>query len=368
MVVKNLPRAIAEECVELVNQRLRLGDKPKGQRLGGGRTATATAAEIAIAKGIVNARQTFTGYLEAAKELYGLAPDESLWRAARYQQPQPRSMLQEAPPQDPEAFAFNGPLERVLVIPDLHQDPRHPDRADVLLWAGRLCRDRKISRVVQLGDWGTFDSASRHDRNETLKARLKPTIQADLESVKESLALWNKGKGDWKPKQLMTMGNHEDRLRQFENNNPESHGTFTTQLEEMFAQFGWRTAPYGELRYVNGVGFTHHPTNGMGRAFGGKTGQQRAANEMTCSLVSGHTHQWKFTSVPKIGPSGGLDLMEAGCAMLWGEVEHYAIMNPTDWWWGLTIIDVVDGRIPYHERLPMYELRERYSDDGADVS
>lgn len=365
MKIKTLPRAVAEECVELVNERMRLGDKPPGQKWGAGRTASAIAAEIAVERGIVRTRSSFIDYLHTAREMFGLEPDETLWRPARYQQPQPRVVLEAAPPQDPAAFAIEGPVERVLVIPDLHQDPRHPDRMDVLTWAGRLCADRKIKRVIQLGDWGTFDSVSAHDRNDTQAARLKPPISADLDCIKESLAAWNRGKGDWKPLQHVTLGNHEDRLRRFENANPESHGFFTLLLEQHFAQFGWRTAPYGEIRYVNGVGFTHHPTNSMGRAFGGKTGQQRAANETTCSLVSGHTHSWRFYSVPKIGPQGGVDLLEAGCALLWGEIESYATVSTSDWWWGLTVVDVADGRIPHVERLPMYAVRSRYSDDGA---
>lgn len=213
----------------------------------------------------------------------------------------------------------------------------------------------------------TADSCSSHDRNDTVRGRLKPSVRADLDNLKESLRAFNVGQGDWRPKLRVHYGNHEWRLERFENVTPEAHGSFTGERDQLFAQFGWRTVPYGEVRYVEGVAFTHHLTNGAGRAFGGKLGATRAASEVTCSAVMGHTHNWKLWPAAKIGPLSGVEIMEAGCALPWGEIEAYATVSTNDWWWGVTVAHLQGGRIHDVERVSMLNLRKRYSDDGADI-
>lgn len=349
-----------KQAVEIYESCLREGFRPRGVA-GPGKSALAEAARRAHEQGIVGSTETFRHRLrEAVKD--GFTPDESLWSPPRYQQPNPQSILIPSAPHEPGFLEPEGEGEEVLIIPDLHQDPRHPHRVEVLTWAGRYCADRKIPRTVQLGDWSTWDSVSSHDKNDTQKARYKPPISADMDNLKESLMAWNLGKGDWKPKQLVTLGNHEYRVERFENLNPETHQTFTLQRDQLFAQFGWRTSPFGEIRYIEGVGITHHPVNGAGRPFGGKLGATRAANETSVSLIVGHSHNWKFWPSAKIGPQSGVDLLEAGCALPWGEIEAYALHSCNDWWWGLTVARLLGGRIIDIERISMLTLRKRYGD------
>jgi hypothetical protein len=101
-------------------------------------------------------------------------------------------------------------------------------------------------------------------------------------------------------------------------------------------------------------------TNGAGQAIGGKTGPTRAANDAGCSFVHGHTHQWRFWAAAKHGPTTGIDILEAGCAMDWGEVEQYAMHSLVDWWYGVTVIGISGGRIVDVDRVSMITLRARY--------
>jgi hypothetical protein len=64
----------------------------------------------------------------------------------------------------------------------------------------------------------------------------------------------------------------------------------------------------------------------------------------------------------------GVDVMEVGCALPWGEIESYAAHAICNWWWGLVIVDVLGGRIVASEKIDMMTLRNIYSDDGADVA
>jgi len=172
---------------------------------------------------------------------------------------------------------------------------------------------------------------------------------------------------DYRPKLDYLLGNHEFRLEWFENANPETAQTFTLSRDETFAQFGWRARPYGELFYVEGIAFTHHPTNGAGRAFGGKTGPQRAANESTVPVVSGHTHRRQVHDSPKIGPVDVISMVEVGCGLLPGEMENYAKHALTGWWMGFVPMTVQGGSITDLAFVSMQTIRDRFSDDGADV-
>lgn len=362
-----LSREAAEQTVAYVNMALKMGSRPINV-FGNGRSAVEVAAEKAIEDGFVLSRKAFQHRVITSKEYYGIEPDWALYTPARYVQPVPRQVLFPASVPDPRAYVPSGERERVLIIGDLHQDPRHPHRVEVLAWAARFGSDRKVGRVVQVGDWGTFDGASFHDKNDTLRARLKPTIKQDLDNQRESLVLFNDNKpADWTPKLDITLGNHENRIHRFENANPETAGMFSNELETNFAQFGWQTRPYGEVMFVQGVGVSHHPTNGAGRAFGGKTGPQRAANELTSSFISGHTHAYQHFTTGKIGAVSGVDVMEVGCALPWGEVEDYAAHSIINWWYGFVIADLMGGRIVGCEKVDMMTIRDRYSDDGADV-
>lgn len=347
---------------ERVEQKLREGHRPKGLS-GPGPGAISAAGEDAVREGEFSTPKAFH---TAAYALVGtdFEPDWSLYRAHRYQQPVPRSVLYPAAPLLPQAPA--GRPQRILAIGDLHQDPRHPERLEILTWIARHASEHRYDRIIQVGDWSTWDSVNQHDDNSTLAARHKPNIRDDLENLVASHQAFRRGiVEDYKPRMDFLLGNHEYRLERFENANPESAQTFTLSRDETFAQFGWRTRPYGELFYVEGVAFTHHPTNGAGRAYGGKTGPQRAANDFTVPVVSGHTHRRQVHDSPKGGPVDVISMVEIGCGLPWGAVESYAKMGLTGWWWGVVPMTVQGGVITDLNFISMLTLQARYSDAGG---
>lgn len=361
-----LRRELAEEAVARVEVELRAGCVPSGH--GSGRSATEAAAEKAIAEGFVATDAAFRSRLRAARAHYELEPDDILYRPGRQQQPTPTLALRHAHPSDPGLAKPSGEPVRVLVIPDRHNDPRQPHRLACTTLIARLGSERRPTVVVDLGDAITMDSCSRHDRNETLKGRLKPSIKADLDNHLESLQAFERGRvPDWKPKRIKTRGNHEQRLWGFENDHPESEGSHTHTYAEQLLQFGWRERDFGEFAYIEGVAFSHAPINGMGRPMGGKTSTHRAGDMLTAPLVHGHTHALQLYSGAKMGPMERVTVIQAGCALPWGEYEHYATAGPGGWWWGVLMMTCWGGQIVDVEAISMLTLRERYSDAGGDV-
>lgn len=351
----------AQDAVARVEAALREGFRPRGM-FGPGLGAIETAAARAVSEGVVGAIGTFKSRVGLARSTFKLEPDWSLYRPQRYQQPVPRAVLMDAPPPEPSALRPSGKPLRVLAIGDLHQDPRHPDRLQILTWIARYASQERFDHIVQIGDWSTWDSVNQHDRNDTMAARFKPSIKQDMENLQASLQAWRAGMApDYKPRQTVVLGNHENRLERFENANPESHQTFTLARDELFLGFGWKTRPYGEVFYLENVGFTHHPVNGAGRAFGGETGPQRAANKTTVSIVSGHTHKRQVHDSAKIGPIDVVSMIEIGCALPWGTVESYAKHGMTGWWYGVAALTVQGGVITDTHFKSMLALEAEFS-------
>lgn len=324
----------------------------------------------AITKAMERLGLTYRGMilrLTRAKQLYGLEPDEIFYRPARYQQPVAKFQLLPAP--DPvQRYETDGEPIRVLVIPDRHNDPRHEHRLEVTTWIARFGSDIRPTHVIDLGDAITMDSCSRHDRNDTLKGRYKPPIKADLDNHLAMLQAFERGRAsDWKPRLFRTRGNHEQRLFEFENQHPENEGTHTHRYMQDMLQFGWKERPFGEILYVGGVGFTHAPFNGMGKPMGGKTATHRAGSMLCESLVHGHTHSFEVHNAAKLGPADRITVIQAGCALPEGEVEHYATHNPTGWSYGVLDLTVFAGEIIDLSFVSMRTLKARYSDHGADV-
>jgi len=353
-----LSQAAIEETFARVEAELRAGFRPLGM-CGAGNGAIAEAGRKAVEDGFIKTPTAFESRLTRLRAM-GLEPDWSVYRPYRLQQPQPRSVL--IPATQPPIPHSGNRGQRVLAIGDLHQDPRHPHRIEILTRIARYASEERFDHIVQIGDWGTWDSVSTHDKADSYSARLKPTIKQDMDCIAESLRAWRLGMApDYKPKQWLTTGNHEHRLARHEDANPASQGMFTGQLEELYLQFGWRTKPYGEIHYIEGVGFTHHPTNGAGRAYGGKTGPNRAANDTCITLVGGHTHKKQMFDTGKIGPIETVSVIEIGCAMEWGEVESYVGVAPAGWWWGVVPMTVRDGSITDIGFTSMLTLRERFA-------
>lgn len=352
-----LRQSVAAEAVERVNAKLREGFRPAGLTGVGLGAVAAAADEWGVSRGTMHSR------LIVAKASYQLEPDETLYRAQRYQQPVPRAVLYDAPPPEPQMVQPSGRAVRVLAIGDLHQDPRHPERLEVLTWIARYASAHRFDHVVQIGDWSTWDSCNFHDRNDTAGAKTKPPIARDMANLKESLAAWRTGiDPDYKPRQTVVLGNHENRVERFENANPEAYGTFTAERDQAFLQYGWKTRPYGELFYIEGVAFTHHPINGVGRAFGGETGPQRAASKTTVPIVSGHTHKRQVHDAAKIGPVDVISMVEIGCALPWGTVESYAKHGMTGWWYGVCPMTVQSGVITDLSFVSMLTLEREFGD------
>ena len=80
----------------------------------------------------------------------------------------------------------DAPIYRVCAIGDLHDSPHLSDKSR-FTWIARHICETQPDRIVQIGDWASFDSVSRHDAPGSIKQKMRPSIAADFESLEEIL-------------------------------------------------------------------------------------------------------------------------------------------------------------------------------------
>lgn len=341
MPAKPMSNTVMLETIRRVEDCLREGFAPPHIQIG--RQAIGEAADRALREGWVNSTNTFRSRIRLATEKFG-EPQWDLYRAPVYQRParerRPLAVYEPAPNPEPD-----GRIISVCVIGDCHDDPRLPDKTRFTV-LGKWCRSMKPDYIVQLGDWATFDSFSRHTEQGSYESQLAPTWKEDHDSLIKSLDAFDKGLGkNFSGRKWITEGNHENRAGKFENSEPRLVDSIVPTWRSEFEDRGWLIRDYGEYLFLDGVGFIHHPINGAGKSYGGVTGGSRTAADSTFSIVSGHTHRLEFASRAKIGPSRNIEAIQAGCALPWGHVEGYAKLSATGWSWGALHLRILNGDI-----------------------
>lgn len=250
------------------------------------------------------------------------------------------------------------PCIRVMGIGDAHDSPSLPDKSR-FKWMARHAAATRPDYVVQIGDFADFDSLSRHDAPGSLSQKIRPSYANDMASLEEALATFHKEAAGLRLH--VTLGNHEARVLRFERGTAEIEGALWQPLMDLFARYGWRTHDEGEFFFIGAVGFVHAPRTLMNREFGGKT-LNAIANDAVFSIVFGHSHRGQIVHAPKIGPLGGVTIVNLGTSLPSGYIKEYAKVAMTSWTWGVYDLTIQNGRIIGHSFIPMETLRERYGD------
>jgi hypothetical protein len=244
---------------------------------------------------------------------------------------------------------------RVLAIGDTHDDRHLPK--DRFEWLGKYAREIAPDVVLQIGDMATMDSLNFHIPNESLDGKLKPSFEADMGSLNLALQAF----GCDGIEKHVTLGNHERRVWNYEQSNPEMAGKLVCTLDSILKNNGWTYSPYGAIQYYGGVGFVHCALNTLGKSYGGKNCLPTIANDSVSDLVIGHSHRARVHQAPKIGQRYPTTIIDLGCALPDGHIEGYAQHALNGWTWGAYELLIQFGHIQSAKFVSMAELGERYS-------
>lgn len=357
MTIPPLTRRDVQRAVAFVNVAVKAGYRPPAPGERGGRSAVVAAGRRAETEKLAR-RGSGSRWIRARLAKAPALGVAFPWEKAAADGPAIRLTAPRAAVSYPDTI-------RIAAIPDAHVCPSLPDH-ERMTWIGRWVRDEAPDALVQLGDFHTWDSVTRHAAPGTAGFAELPRIEKDFGALDAALACFDSGLGNWRGRRTMTMGNHEHRLWRFEDANPQAYGTWKNRLDGMLRAARWNWKPYGAFHFegagkeVPGVGFTHHATNTMGRAYGGKTSAQRIANDSTFSIVHGHTHVKQAVDAPKLGERS-VRVISPGCALPWGHIEPYAKHNLAGWWWGVVMLTIREGVILDEHYVSMLTLERRYA-------
>jgi hypothetical protein len=253
---------------------------------------------------------------------------------------------------------------KILYIPDCQV--KEGVRLDHLTWAGKAIVDYRPDVVVNGGDFADMPSLSTHDVKGSKYfegLRYKKDIEVVKEAMKMLLAplrdLQSKQKKNkdkvYKPRLVLTLGNHENRINRAVNNNPTLEGLIS--VNDLEYAKDWEVHDFLHPVFINGVGFNHYwPVGAMGRPAGTA---QAIINKLLMSCVAGH-QQGKQIAYGKRADGKPICAIIAGSYYM--HDEDYMDQLSNRHWRGLVMLnDVKDGG--FDEMLLSIEYLERKYND-----
>lgn len=201
-----------------------------------------------------------------------------------------------------------------LMIPDTQCKPDID--MSYLRWLGEYIVDKKPEVIVHIGDHADMPSLSSYDKGKGKAEgkRVRKDIEASIEGMnvllkplydlqQQELEIY--GEVKYKPKMLITLGNHEERIMRHVNDNPELQG-FLSYDNLRYEDFGWEVYDYLKPAIINGVSYCHFMANPMsGKPYGGAAlnvlknvgesfcmGHKQTLDVATRFLPSSGSQQW----------------------------------------------------------------------------
>src|SRR5688572_21026993 len=175
--------------------------------------------------------------------------------------------------------------KRILVLPDVQAKPGI--NFSYLSRIGQYAVDKKPEVIVCIGDFADMPSLSSYDKGK--KSFEGRRYKRDIEAAQFAMQAFlgpierhNKtAKKPYKPRMVLTLGNHEERILRAINDDPKLDGVLSVD-DLAFKEYGWEVFPFLEVVIIEGVAFSHFFATGvMGRPASSAAAQLRVAN-MSC--------------------------------------------------------------------------------------
>ena len=251
---------------------------------------------------------------------------------------------------------------RILVIPDCQIKAGVPLKH--LTWAGKAIVDYMPDVVINIGDFADMPSLSTHDVKgskyfEGLRYRTdidvaKDAMQLLLAPLKELQAKQKRNKEkQYRPRMVMTIGNHEHRIDRAINNNPTLDGLIS--VKDLEYENDWEVHSFLHPVFINGVGFNHYwPVGAMGRP---ASSPSVIINKLHMSCVAGH-QQGKQVAYGKRADGQPICAIIAGSYYL--HDESYMDQLSNKHWRGLVVLNEVEDGHFDEMFLSIEYLRRKY--------
>ncbi len=209
-------------------------------------------------------------------------------------------------------------IRRLLVIPDVQAKPGVD--FSYLHSIGEYWLAKQPEVVVCIGDFADMPSLSSYDKGKrsyegsrykndieaaatAMKILLNPIRKHNLSQVKNGLPVY-------RPRMVLTMGNHEERIDRATQLDPLLFGTISTE-DLKYRSFGWDVHKFLDVVVINEVAFSHYFASGaLGRPCGSA---QQQLTKLHMSCIAGH-QQGRQTATGRRADGRTLTSIIAGSA------------------------------------------------------
>jgi len=175
-----------------------------------------------------------------------------------------------------------------LIIPDVQM--KHGVRDEHMRWIGNYIVEKQPDVIVQIGDFADMESLSAYLKaKESEGLRYKKDLQAVHGALDKLFAPVNDynltAPVKYKPRWVLTLGNHEQRILRLIDDHPKFEGVFG--IEDLkYEEYGFEVHPYLKVIKIDGIEYSHFFTSGVkGNACSSAAVQLR---ERACSSTAGH--------------------------------------------------------------------------------
>ena len=249
-----------------------------------------------------------------------------------------------------------------LIIPDT-QVKRGVDLS-YLEWIGKYIVDKKPDVIVQIGDFADMPSLSSYDvgKKSFEGRRYKDDIEAAkeamdilLEPMREYNARCRKDKKkQYRPRMVLTLGNHEQRIERAVEGDSKLDGTLGTD-DLRYSEAGWEVFDFLDTVSIDGVVYSHYLVSGvMGRPIGTASAM---VNKTHQSCVVGH-QQGRQVAYGIRADGSIITCIIAGSCYLHNE-DYMGVQGNTHWRGIVVLHDVQDGQFD-EMFVSLKYLRKKY--------
>lgn len=251
-------------------------------------------------------------------------------------------------------------------IPDIQARPDID--LSYLRWIGAYIIKKKPDVIVCIGDFADMPSLSSYDRGKIQfeGRRYKKDIAAAKEAMDLLLAPireYNKRASKnhttrYKPRMVMTLGNHESRLERVSELQPELHGIISY---DDLPYEDWEVIPFLQPIEIDGIHYVHYLAN----PFTGKPYAGSAANQLSKvkrSFVVGHK---QILDVHTEYTLGGKQIWGVIAGASYPHAENYKGPQGNHHWRGCLMLHrVVDGSFD-PMLISLDYLKDKYEEENT---
>ena len=250
-----------------------------------------------------------------------------------------------------------------LIIPDTQVKPGVD--LSYLEWIGQYIVEKKPDVLIQIGDFADMPSLSSYDvgKKSFEGRRYKDDIKAAVEGMNillEPLRNYNEKcrkdkKKQYRPRMVLTLGNHENRIDRATEGDPKLYGTIGID-DLRYAEAGWEVFDFLDPVIIDGVVYSHYLVSGvMGRPIGSASAMISKTHQ---SCVVGH-QQGRQVAYGRRADGSAITCIIAGSCYLHN--EEYMGNQGNNHWRGLVVLhEVKDGQ--FDEMFVSLDyLRKKYA-------